>query len=234
MNTLFTDPATLLAAIRATAGLALERIDPRAVDSARRSAESAGRTLVPCRTGATHKRSDGRGLALGWLPQSTPAPEESQEYPVRNLSPVARVTWACCLGLAWPDRTAAPYPGEPFTTSEVLDVAGELGVTSMWVKIALFRTLAPSRLVVVDGTTLYLGPATAALPGPFVDALRRFHDRLPRLDSPPAAHHDAELDDEELADLELAEEEYGTSVIDAGLFNDDDADESSDDDSWDE
>lgn len=201
MNPPIGDPAVLLAAIRATGGLSLERTDSRVVDAARRSAESAGRALVTCLTGTAHQRGSGRGLALGWLPHSTPAPEDSGAYPVRSLSPVAILTWACCLGLAWPDRAAALYPGVPFTRSEVLEVSGELGVSTVWVKSVLFRTLMPARLVMIEGTFLRLGPATAALPEPFVDAMRRFHDRLPRLEPRPLTNRDAELDEAELEDL---------------------------------
>jgi hypothetical protein len=173
-------------------------------------------------------------LVLGWLPQSTPAPEESQAYPVRNLTPVARLTWACCLGLAWPDRIAAPYPGLPFRRSEVVDVAGELGVSTMWVKTALFRTLIPGLLVVPDeDSSLRLGPATAALPEPFVDAIRRFHDRLPRLQPRPAAPYDAELDDAELDGLDFGDDQDTRSETET-FTSEDDLGQSAYDDFWDE
>src|SRR5436190_2521637 len=68
VNVLIEDPPVLLAAIRATGGLPVERTDSRAVDAARRRAESAGRALMTCRTGGSYKRVSGRGLVLGWLP----------------------------------------------------------------------------------------------------------------------------------------------------------------------
>lgn len=234
MNPLIGDPAVLLAAIRATGGLSLERTDSRVVDAARISAEAAGRALVTCIAGTTNRRASGRGLVLGWLPHSTPAPEDSQAYAVRSLSPVAILTWACCLGLAWPDRAAAPYPGVPFTRSEVLEVSGELGVSTMWVKSVLFRTLMPARLVIVEGTSLRLGPATAALPEPFVEAMRRFHDRLPRLDSRPSTRHDAELDEAELGDLQF-DDDGGDPVVTYGdLIDEEELGQTSYDDPWDE
>jgi hypothetical protein len=233
MTTLIADPAVLLAAIRATGGLPVDLADPRAVNLARRTAESAGRSLVHCTTGSVRRRTGGRGLVLGWLPQSTPAPEESHAYPVRNLTPVARLTWACCLGLAWPDRVAAPYPGVPFRRSEVVDVAGELGVSTMWVKTALFRTLIPSLLVIPDEGSLRLGPATAALPEPFVDAMRRFHDRLPRLQPRPAVPHDTELDDAELEDLDF-DDDQDTRLEDETFTNEDEFEQAAYDDPWDE
>jgi len=221
LTVLIEDPAILLAAIRATGGLPLEHADPRTVDAARRRAESAGRALVTCRTGPTYLRVSGRGLVLGWLPQSTPAPEDSLAYPVRSLYPVAILTWACCLGLAWPDRGASLYPGVSFTRSDLLEVTGDLGVSTKWVKTALFRTLLPARMVIAERTSLYLGPATAALPEPFVEAMRRFHDRLPRLYPRPRAENDVEMDEVELSsDLQFDED-----VDDTGATYDDLLDE---------
>lgn len=236
MNALITDPAVLLAAIRATGGLPVDLADPRAVNLARRTAESAGRSLVHCTTGNVRRRTGGRGLVLGWLPQSTPAPEESLAYPVRNLTPVARLTWACCLGLAWPDRVATPYPGVPFRGSEVVDVAGELGVSTTWVKAALFRTLIPGLLVIPDeGSSLRLGPATAALPEPFADAMRRFHDRLPRLEPRPAVPTDTEFDDAELEDVDFDDDQDTPLGDKAETFtSEDDFGQGADDDFWDE
>ncbi|MFF0374004.1 hypothetical protein [Actinoplanes missouriensis] len=202
------DPAVLLAAVRATGGLASQRADPRTVDAARRAADDAGRALLTYRADDT----GGRGLVLGWISQYTPAPEDSLAYPVRRLSPVAVLTWASCLGLAWPDRAAPPYPGEPFTRSGLLEVTGDLGLSTMWVKSALYRVLIPARLVEARSTVLHLGPATAALPEPFVEAMRRFHDRLPRLDLRRISDPDLDIDE---ADLD-------------GLGNDDGGDDSSD------
>lgn len=221
MNSLIEDPAVLLAAIRATGGLPLERTDPHAIEAARRRAESAGRALMTCQTGNDHRRASGRELVLGWLAQSTPAPEDSQAYPVRNLYPVAILTWACCLGLAWPDRVAPPYPGVPFTRADLLEVTGGLGVSTMWVKSALFRTLLPARLVITERTSLRLGPATAALPEPFVEAMRRFHDRLPRLDPGPITRRDADLDDAELHDLQFDDDGEEITKIYDDLVDDD-------------
>jgi hypothetical protein len=110
----------------------------------------------------------------------------------------------------------------------------EVDVSTTWVKTALFRTLVPARLVVPEGDSLHLGPATAAMPEPFIDAMRRFHDRLPRLDPRPPAPHDTELDDAELEDLEFDEDGSGTSMTDEDLFDDDEFGKTLGGDPWDE
>ena len=180
MTAPITDPAVMLAAVRATGGLPIAAADTAAVSAARTAAAVAGRSLlrvpVPSPTPVPRLTN---GMTLGWQPQTTPSPEESHAYPVRQLGVVARLTWACCLGLAWPDRSADPHPGEAFTRAAVVDVAGQVGAPPMWVKSALDHQLRPALLVVGDRDQLRLGPAAAALPGAFVEALRRIHDRLP-------------------------------------------------------
>ncbi|WP_228003167.1 hypothetical protein [Nocardia australiensis] len=110
-------------------------------------------------------------------------------------------------------------------------MSGELGVSTMWVKTALFRTLIPSLLVIPDGGALRLGPATAALPEPFVDAMRRFHDRLPRLRPRPAVPHDTELDDAEREELDF-EDDQDTRLEDETFTNEDDFGQVVYDDPW--
>lgn len=113
-----------------------------------------------------------------------------------------------------------------------MDVAGELGVSTIWVKSALFRTLIPGLLVIPDEGFLRLGPATAALPEPFVDAMRRFHDRLPRLQPRPAIPHDVELDDAELEDLDFDDDQDARSG-DGAFTSEDDVGQGVYDDLWD-
>ncbi|MCF6509189.1 hypothetical protein E9549_17530 [Blastococcus sp. MG754426] len=179
------EAAVLLAAVRATGGLPTSASDPAAVGAAAVAAAAAGRSLlrVPVPSPATSPRLVD-GLTLGWQPQTTPSPEETHTYRVRQAGTMARLTWACCLGLAWTDRSADPHPGEPFTRAAVVDLAGQLGAPAMWVKSALDHELRPALLVVGDGDRLRLGPAAAGLPGAFVEALRRFHDRLPAAEQP--------------------------------------------------
>lgn len=197
MSGRITDPAVLLAATRALGGLATRRADPDALRRAARTAETTGRVLTNCQV-----RDRGHvleaGVALGWSPQCTPSPEDSRSYPVRQLTPISRLSWACCLGLAWPDRAADPYPGESFTRAAVVDLAGELGASPQWVKAALDHDLRPAGLIIPDGTGLRLGPLAAAMPGPFIDAIRRFHELLPTVASGSARDEDAAADDEEL------------------------------------
>ncbi|MFF7944513.1 hypothetical protein ACFZC5_32810 [Nocardia gamkensis] len=103
----------------------------------------------------------------------------------------------------------------------------------MWVKTALLRTLIPGLLVIPDEGFLRLGPATAALPEPFVDAMRRFHDRLPRLQPRPVVRHDTELDDAELDDIDF-DDDHDTRLAGETFTNKDDFEQGADDDLWDE
>src|SRR5260221_2514910 len=100
------------------------------------------------------------------------------------LPVIARLTWACCLGLAWPRRSDEPYRGCPFTRAAVVDLAADLGAASSWTKAALDHDLIPAGLVIADHSAgsgpLRLGPAAAALPEPFVEAMRRFPDQVTR------------------------------------------------------
>jgi hypothetical protein len=177
------DPAVTLAMLRAAGSLSTGDSTPAELEAMRGRVEDTGRVLVRCAPpdgGAARRRS--QVVTFGWSSRATPSPEDSSAYPVRRLSTTARLTWACCLGLAWPDRTADPYPGVPFTTSLVIDVAAELGMAAMWVKATLAHDLIPAHLVTASGRTLRLGPAAAGLPPAFVDSMRRFHEQLPRLD----------------------------------------------------
>ena len=61
----------------------------------------------------------------------------------------------------------------------MVDLLADVGVPSTWVKAALNHDLPLAGLVVSEGEWLRLGPAAAALPDVTVEALRRFHDRLP-------------------------------------------------------
>ena len=213
------DPAVLLAALRATGGLASQRADPRTIGAARRTAEAAGRALLTYRADDAGPGTGGRGLVLGWLSQCTPAPEDSLAYRVRHLPPVAVLTWASCLGLAWPDRATPPYPGEPFTRSGLLEVTGDLGLSTMWVKSALYRALIPARLIEAHQTVLNLGPATAALPEPFVEAMRRFHDRLPRLDPRRISDPDLDVDEADLDGTDEDDSAEDADDLDDGLID---------------
>lgn len=215
MRNAVSSPAVLLAALRATGGVDAQTASPDVVGHAARAAQASGRSLVDCtvspmalegkRTGLT------RGIALRWMPQCTPSPEDSHAYPVRMLPVIARLTWACCLGLAWPRRSDEPYPGCPFTRAAVVDLAADLGAASSWIKAALDHDLIPAGLVIADHSagsgSLRLGPAAAALPEPFVEAMRRFHDQLPR----PAQAQEEAGDDSENGEAWESAEVDGTS-----------------------
>jgi hypothetical protein len=188
MTPTVSDPVVLLAALRATGGMSMQVASPDAVRLAEATARASGRSLVDCAVSRKVMGSERpglmRGVTLRWMPQCTPSPEDSHAYPVRVLPVIARLTWACCLGLAWPRRADEPYPGCHFTRAEVVDLAGDLGAGSTWIKAALDHDLIPAGLVIADHSAgpgvLRLGPAAAALPEPFVEAMRRFHNQLPR------------------------------------------------------
>jgi hypothetical protein len=229
MRQVISSPAVLLAALRATIGMDAQMASPDVVRLAARAAEASGRSLVDCtvsRRGLDGKGTGPtRGVTLRWMPQCTPSPEDSHAYPVRLFPIIARLTWACCLGLAWPRRANEPYPGCPFTRAAVVDLAADLGAASSWIKAALDHDLIPAGLVITDHSgdsgSLRLGPAAAALPEPFVEAMRRFHDQLPR----PAQAHEESGDDSdgdvwESAEVEGASWREGNSVTSGSVPED--------------
>jgi hypothetical protein len=192
MRQAVSSPAVLLAVLRATGGVGTQAAPPDVIRLAARAAQASGRSLVDCTVSARvlggERTRLTRGITLRWMPQCTPSPEDSHAYPVRMMPVIARLTWACCLGLAWPRRASEPYPGCPFTRAAVVDLAADLGAAASWVKAALDHDLIPAGLVITDQSAgpgcLRLGPAAAALPEPFVEAMRRFHDQLPRPSQP--------------------------------------------------
>lgn len=197
---LVNDPAVLLAAVRASGGLSIEIASADALRVARTAAEASGRVLADCSVAPRQEPGLGgtgskvaRGVTFQWMPQCTPSPEDSQAYPVRLLPPISRLTWACCLGLAWPRRSDDLYPGKRFTRAAVVDTAADLGAGATWVKAALDHDLIPAGLIMAypssERGSLALGPAAASLPEPFIEAMRRFHEQLPR-SAPTAADHD--------------------------------------------
>jgi hypothetical protein len=176
--------AVLLARIRAEGATAREVASAAVLAAAEQAAAYAGRQVVGCVASvkAAPARPSGQfrhALVLGWADGMAPSPEDDLGYPVRRFSATQALAWAACLGLAWTDRSASPYPGEPFRGEDVVDLLADVGVPSTWVKAALNHDLPLAGLVASDGEWLRLGPAAAALPDVTVEALRRFHDRLP-------------------------------------------------------
>jgi hypothetical protein len=177
--------AVLLARMRAEGATVREVTSAVVLAAAEQAAAYAGRQVVGCvaPVKAAPARTPGRfrpALVLGWADGMAPSPEDDLGYPVRRFSATQALAWAACLGLAWIDRSASLYPGEPFRGEDVVDLLADLGVPSMWVKAALNHDLPLAGLVASDGEWLRLGPAAAALPDVTIEALRRFHDRLPR------------------------------------------------------
>ncbi|MFJ7244565.1 hypothetical protein ACIQWA_07915 [Kitasatospora sp. NPDC098652] len=189
------DPAYILATARAQGLVDTHGLSTQTVEAAQRRAVACGRLLVECagpvpppaltpgRPGAVrHVRT------LGW--SVPPVPEETAAYPVKRLSPTQSVTFAVCLAAGWRDVRLPPYPGEPFDRALIIDTLMDIGADSKTVKDALDTELPLLLLIYSDGAHLRLGPAVAALPDTFTEAVRRMHDHLPR--PPQAANRPAE------------------------------------------
>ncbi|MCX5103687.1 hypothetical protein [Streptomyces sp. NBC_00439] len=179
------DPAYLLTSARAQGFCDLADVPAQTVEAAQRLALGCGRRLVTCGGPLpTPAAAEGRpgdlrpGLTLGW--SVTPVPEDSASYPVRRLSATQSVTFAVCLAAAWPDVHQNPYPGVRFRRADVVDTLGEIGADPRAVHAAIDTDLHLFLLICHDGPYLRLGPAVAALPDTFAEALRRVHDQLPR------------------------------------------------------
>jgi DNA-binding transcriptional ArsR family regulator len=93
--------------------------------------------------------------------------------------------WAACLRAAWPDPSLPPFPGADFAPQDITETCTALGADPDTVRTALDRALPAAHLITATGPRRRLGPATAALPTPAIDALRRAHHRLPRSTTPP-------------------------------------------------
>jgi hypothetical protein len=180
---MITSAATALAAVRALGALPAAQLDAATLASARAAAAVTGRTLERVTA------DGGPALALAWAATSVPTMEDHEHGEYRWLRPAALRSWAFCLGLAWRDRSAHPWPGEPFSVADLVDAAAMRGSNPLWIRSALMNTLLPAGLVEIDKSTVRLGAAAAVLPDAYVDALRRVHDRLPRKENAPAGDH---------------------------------------------
>jgi hypothetical protein len=182
----FSPAATLIARIRA-AGAASAQVPSGVVAAAASAAAAIDRQILEIANPA----GSGRQFVLGWANGAAPDPTQHPSGPPRTLSAVPYLVWAACLAAAWPEPTAAPYPGRPFVRAQVLRTCVDLGAHDDAVVGALDRVLPQAGLISASGRVRRLGPAVAALPGSLWSALTRFHDRLPRparsqisLDSP--------------------------------------------------
>ncbi|SCF02886.1 hypothetical protein GA0070607_4606 [Micromonospora coriariae] len=119
-------------------------------------------------------------LIRGWLNGAAPNPDLHPSGPPRTLPPVANLVWAACLGEAWPDPAASPYPGRPFSRASIIATCAALDADSRSIVTALDTTLPTARLITLNGDRGELGPAAAALPSATWSQLRRIHERLPR------------------------------------------------------
>ena len=165
-----TDCAFTLAAIRAAGP---RRLSDTQLEAAELAASRIGRRLVD-----VFDADEQRLFTSGYLDGSEP-PTDSDGLEFWRLSPVPLLTLAACLGLCWRDRGDDPYPGEPTTVEEVLDVVAAIGADRRWALGALRNDLLLAWLVTLRGQEVTLGPAVAAWPPSQVGALRRFATLLP-------------------------------------------------------
>ncbi|MFF5284559.1 hypothetical protein [Streptomyces sp. NPDC013171] len=179
------DPAYLLAKARAQGFCDLTDVPEQTVEAAQRLALACGRRLVTCEgplpapaAAAGQPGALRSGMTLGW--SVPPVPEDAASYPVRRLSATQSVTFAVCLAAAWHDVHQSLYPGERFRRADVVDTLREIGADPRAVYAAIDTDLHLLLLICHDGRYLRLGPAVAALPDTFAEALRRVYDQLPR------------------------------------------------------
>jgi hypothetical protein len=176
---MITSAPVALAATRALGALPATHLNAATLASARVAATLTGRTLERVTVGGEP------ALALAWDSTSVPTMEDHQHGDYRWLRPAALRAWAFCLGLAWQERTAHPWPGDPFSLEDLVRAAEQRGSNPLWIRTALLHSLMPAGLVEIDDGVVRLGPAAAVLPDAYVDALRRVHDRLPREGNAP-------------------------------------------------
>jgi hypothetical protein len=162
--------ALQLARLRAGHAAVLEGGD---LDLVARAALQLGRRLIEIQ-----QPDASRAFVLAWTDGYEPAVGDDGISP-RRLSPIPTLTFACCLGLCWPDLHAPPYPGEPTTIADVIRAATALGADDRHVKGALRSDLWAAGLIQLRSSELRLGPAVAAWAPAQVEALRRFHGSLP-------------------------------------------------------
>ncbi|MGW1194530.1 hypothetical protein ACWD4B_01525 [Streptomyces sp. NPDC002536] len=190
------DPPLILAAARACGAVERAGLSDDVLQQAEEAAQLMGRVLVACAcpwpppAAAPFRSGELRlSLTLGW--SEPPVPEDLGLYPVAGLSPNQTLVFALCLACAWQDRHDAPYPGVPFSPAVVRDAAAELGLDPRSTASALNSSLPLRLLIVEDHDELRLGPAVAALPDTFTEAMRRFYDYLHAL-GPSGPFHEGE------------------------------------------
>lgn len=186
------DPGALLLARMRASGYVDGSLPASTVSRAMTAAAAADRRLG--------ELTDANGrtiLVRGWLDGAAPNPDLHPSGPPKTLRPVANLVWAACLGAAWPDPTASPYPGRHFSCASVIATCVELNADRNTVVTALETTLPTAGLITLNGDRGALGPAAAALPSAIWSQLRRIHERLPKCteqDRPPEAAPGTELE----------------------------------------
>jgi hypothetical protein len=161
-----------LARLRAT--VATEVADPASLD---RPAADVGRAL----------QRAGQQVVLARHPEAPTA--RDLELVANTLSDSALVALGLCVGLAWHDRDAHPYPGHTFTIDEVAAAARAMRINeaaSHHIIGAIRHVLAQARLVDIDENVVRLGPVIAGWSDADIEAFRRNLDALPESAHAPA------------------------------------------------
>jgi hypothetical protein len=169
------DPGALLLARMRASGHVDASVAASTVSRAMIAAAAADRRLG--------ELTDANGrtiLVYGWLDGAAPNPDLHPSGPPRTLPPVANLVWAACLGAAWPDPTASPHPGRPFSRASIIATCVALDADRNTVVTALDTILPTAGLITLSGDRGALGPAAAALPSAIWSQLRRIHERLPK------------------------------------------------------
>lgn len=169
------DPGALLLATMRASGHIDDSVAASTVSQAMTAAAAADRCL-----GELTDPSGRTVLVRGWLDGAAPNPDLHPSGPPRTLPPVANLVWAACLGAAWPDPTASPYPGHPFSRTSIIATCVALNANRNTVVTALDTILPTAGLITLNGDHGALGPAASALPSAIWSQLRRIHERLPR------------------------------------------------------
>lgn len=117
------------------------------------------------------------------LARHTEAPSATDlELVPTTLSDSALVALGLCVGLAWDDRDAHPYPGRTFTIDDVAAAARAMRINvaaSRHIIGAIRHILTQARLVDIDENVLRLGPVIAGWSDADLEAFRRNLDALP-------------------------------------------------------
>lgn len=133
--------------------------------------------------------SVGQRVTLGWVEASEPLAGPDTGVTRAMPSPVLVLTFAAALAACWIDRFEHPFPGRSTSEDAVLVAVAALGPLTRGAveggegaerhRKGALRRLHDARLLVLDGSTIRLGPAVALWSDAQVGPLRVIYDQLP-------------------------------------------------------